>query len=59
MKVQYTGHLGYCPFHLVVHDDKRCELAPDALLLDALGDATIDLGGVVAPLAEALALDLE
>jgi hypothetical protein len=58
VKVQYTGHLGYCPFHLVVYHDKRCELAPRALLLDALGDAAIDLGSVVAPLVEALALDL-
>jgi hypothetical protein len=57
VKVQYTGHLGYCPFHLVVHDHEGRELPADALLLSALGDAAIDLGGIVAPLLEALALD--
>lgn len=58
MKVQYTGHLGYCPFHVVIHHHERCELPADALLLGALGDATIDLVGVIAPLLKALALDL-
>jgi hypothetical protein len=58
VKVQYTGHLGYRPFHLVVHDHKWCQLPADALLFGALGDAAIDLGGVVSPLLEALALDL-
>jgi hypothetical protein len=57
VKVQYTGHLGYCPVHLVVHDDEGGELPARALLLDALGDAAIDLGRVVSPLVEALALD--
>ena len=58
MNVQYTGHLGHRPVHLVVDDHERRQLPAQAHLLGAHGDAAVDLGGVVAALAQALALDL-
>jgi hypothetical protein len=58
VNVQYTGHLGHRPVHLVIHDHKGCELPAQTHLLGPFGDAPVHLGGVVAPVAQAFALDL-
>jgi hypothetical protein len=58
VKVQYTGHFGHRPVHIVVYHHEGGELPACALFLGAEGDAPIDLGGVVPAPFEALALDL-
>jgi hypothetical protein len=58
VSLEYTGHLGHRPVHLVIYDHERCQLAAQAHLLGTEGDAAIDLGGIVPTLAEALTLDL-
>jgi hypothetical protein len=58
VKVQYTGHLGHRPVHLVIHDHERRQFLPQAHLLGAEGDAPIDLVDVVPPLPQAGPLDL-
>jgi hypothetical protein len=57
VNVQYTGHLGHRPVHLVIHDHKCCELPAQAHFLGPFGDASVHLGGVVTPMAQAFALD--
>jgi len=58
VKVQYTGHLGHRPVHLVIYDHEGRQLPAQTHLLGTDLDAPVDLVDVVAPPAQAGPLDL-
>jgi hypothetical protein len=56
--IEYTGHFGYRPVHLVIYDHKGCQFPAQAHFLGTDGNAAVDFRGAVTSFLEALALDL-